>query len=97
MEVRIQAIHFEIAERLESFINKKIEKLSRRNDTISAVDVNLKVVKPETAMNKEAVIKVSVPQHGEIVASKVADSFEEAVDVALEAIDRQLEKLKKQK
>lgn len=94
MEVRIQAIHFEIAERLESFINKKIDKVIRRNESVSAVDVTLKVVKPETAMNKEAVIKVAVPQHGELVATKIADSFEEAVDNALEAIDRQLAKLK---
>lgn len=97
MEVRIQAIHFEIAERLESFINKKIDKLARRNEAISAVDVNLRVVKPETAMNKEAVVKVSVPQHGEIVATKTADTFEEAIDLALEAIDRQLEKFKQKK
>lgn len=97
MEVRIQAIHFEIAERLESFINKKIDKLARRNETITYVDVNLRVVKPETAMNKEAVMKVIVPQHGEFVATKTADTFEEAVDLALEAIDRQLEKLKQKK
>lgn len=97
MEVRIQAIHFEISERLESFINKKIDKLVRRNEAINAIDVNLKVVKPETAMNKEAIIKATVPQHGELVASKIADTFEEAVDVALEAIDRQLEKLKQKK
>ena len=97
MEVRIQAIHFEIAERLESFIQKKIDKLARRNETISTVDVNLRVVKPETAMNKEAVIKVAVPQHGEIVATKTADSFEEAIDLGLDAIDRQLEKLKQKK
>ena len=97
MEVRIQAIHFEIAERLESFINKKIDKLARRNETITYVDVNLRVVKPETAMNKEAVMKVIVPQHGELVATKTADTFEEAVDLALEAIDRQLEKLKQKK
>lgn len=97
MEVRIQAIHFEIAERLESFINKKIDKIARRNETITYVDVNLRVVKPETAMNKEAVMKVIVPQHGEFVATKTADTFEEAVDLALEAIDRQLEKLKQKK
>lgn len=97
MEVRIQAIHFEISDRLEAFINKKIDKLVRRNEAIAEADVNLKVIKPETAMNKEAIIKVTVPQHGEIVASKVADSFEEAVDLALEAIDRQLEKLKQKK
>lgn len=97
MEVRIQAIHFEIADRLVAFINKKADRLARHNDSISTVDVTLRVVKPETAMNKEAIIKVTVPQHEDIVASKTADTFEEAVDVTLEAIDRQLEKRKQKR
>lgn len=97
MEVRIQAIHFEIADRLVAFINKKADRLARHNDSISTVDVTLRVVKPETAMNKEAIIKVTVTQHEDIVASKTADTFEEAVDVALEAIDRQLEKRKQKR
>lgn len=97
MEVRIQAIHFEINDRLESFINKKADRLARRYETIDYIDVNLKVVKPETAMNKEAVIKVIVPQRGEIVTSKTANTFEEAVDLCLEAVERQLEKIKERK
>lgn len=97
MEVRIQAIRFDASERLNAFINKKAERLARHNTAISVVDVTLKVVKPESAMNKEAVIKVSIPSHEEIVATKVADTFEEAVDVAIEAIDRQLEKKKERK
>lgn len=97
MEVRIQAIHFEIADRLVAFINKKADRLARHNDSISTADVTLRVIKPETAMNKEAIIKVTVPQHDDIVASKTADTFEEAVDVALEAIDRQLEKRKQKR
>ncbi len=64
---------------------------------MTAADFTLKVVKPETAMNKEAVVKVTVPQQNEIVATKTADSFEEAVDLALEAIERQLEKNKAKK
>lgn len=94
MEVRIQAIHFDIADRLTAFINKKAEKLARRNESITTVDVTLKVVKPETAMNKEVIIKVIEPQQPEIVATKIADTFEEAVDNALEALDRQLAKRK---
>ena len=62
MDVRIQAIHFDIAEKLTSFINRKAERLARRNPDITIVDVTLKVVKPETANNKEALIKVTVPQ-----------------------------------
>ena len=97
METRIKAIHFDIAEKLTAFINKKAERLGRHNENITDLDVTLKVVKPETAMNKEALIKVQVPQHDDIVATKVADTFEEAIDLCLEAIERQLEKIKSKK
>lgn len=97
MEVRIQAIHFDASDRLEAFIVKKAERLARHNVNISVVDVTLKVVKPETAMNKEAVVKVSVPSHEEIIATKVADTFEEAIDNTLDAIGKQLEKYKDRK
>ncbi len=97
MEVRIQAIHFDATSRLEAFIQKKAERLARHNTAISTVDVTLKVVKPETAMNKEAVIKVNAPVHEELVADKVADTFEEAVDLCIDALERQLEKRKERK
>ena len=96
MDVRIQAIHFEIADRLVEFINKKADRLARF-PSMTAVDVNLKVVKPETAMNKEVVLRVTVPQCDDVVATKVADSFEEAFDLAAEAVERQLEKNKEKK
>ncbi len=94
MEARIQAIHFEVSEKLVNFINKKADRLARHHTSISDVDVTLKVVKPETAMNKQVIVKISVPQHDDVVADKTADSFEEAVDLALEALDRQLTKRK---
>lgn len=97
MEVRIQAIHFDISERLTDFINKKAERLARHFVNISKFDFNLKVVKPETAMNKEALVKVSLPGQPEQTATKTADSFEEAVDLCLEAIEKQLEKIKAKK
>lgn len=97
MKTRIQGIHFDVSEKLEAFINKKSEKLARRFPTIDYIDVNLTVVKPETAMNKEAVVKVILPHEGEFVAKKTADTFEEAFDNALEAIEGQLEKVKGKK
>ncbi len=97
MDVRIQAIHFEATDKLVTFINKKAERLARHNPSMTQVEVTLKVDKPETAMNKEAIIKVTVPQHEDLVANKIADTFEEAVDLTLEALDRQLEKRKEKK
>lgn len=97
MDIRIQPIHFDIAERLVNHINKKADRLARHYPAATAADFTLKVVKPETAMNKEAVVKVTVPQQPDIVATKTADSFEEAVDLCMEAIERQLEKNKDKK
>lgn len=97
MDVRIQAIHFEVAEKLVDFINKKADKLTRRNPDITNIDVTLKVVKPETAMNKEVVVRIDTPQFDGAVATKTADSFEEAFDVCLEAIERKLQKNKDKK
>ena len=94
MEANIKAIHFEISDKLISFVNKKIEKLTRRFENITDADVNLRLIKPETAMNKEAGIKLMVPGTPDLFASKTADTFEEAVDLALEAIEKQLEKNK---
>ncbi|MBD5237988.1 MAG: ribosome-associated translation inhibitor RaiA [Bacteroidales bacterium] len=97
MEATIKAIHFEISDRLVSFINKKIDKLVRRYESITAAEVNLTLVKPETIKNKEAGIKLTVPGHADLFAAKTADSFEEAIDLSLEALEKQLEKEKGKK
>jgi len=97
MEVKIKAIHFDINDRLVSFINKKLDKLVRRYEVITDAEVSLRVIKPETAMNKEAGIKLIVPDAPDMFASKTADTFEEAVDNCLEALEKQLEKEKGKK
>ena len=97
MEIKIKSIHFDATEKLQQFITKKVEKLVKRHEEISLVEVTLKVVKPESAMNKEAGIKVEVPQRADLFAGKVADTFEEAVDLAVDALKKQLEKLDKAK
>lgn len=95
MEVRIKDIHFDATAKLEEFINKKAQKLARRYEDVTAMDVSLKVVKPETSNNKEACVKLTIPNSEDLFASKVANTFEEAVDLCLDALERQLEKLKK--
>lgn len=97
MEATIKAIHFDISEKLVSFINKKIDKLCRRYESITGIEVNLTLVKPEAAMNKEAGVKISIPGVADLFASKTADSFEEAFDLSLDALEKQLEKEKAKK
>lgn len=97
MEVQIKAIHFDISEKLVAFVNKKIEKLSRRFDAIGGAEVNLTLVKPEAAKNKEAGIKLNIPGGADLFASKTADTFEEALDLALVALENRLERNKEKK
>lgn len=94
MEANIKAIHFDITDKLTDFVNKKIEKLLRRYEAIEGVDVNLRLIKPETSMNKEAGVKLVIPGSPDLFASKTADTFEEAFDLALEALEKPLEKTK---
>lgn len=93
METKIKAIHFDISEKLTNFINKKIDKLSRRFDAINEAEITLKVVKPETANNKESGIRLHL-NGAELFASKTADTFEEAIDNCIAALEPQLEKNK---
>lgn len=93
MEIKIQAIHFEAGEKLQEFINKKVGKFGKLIDEIRKVDVQLKVVKPETSLNKEVSIKV-LASNGEFFAEKECDTFEEAVDLCLDALARQVLKFK---
>lgn len=93
MEVRIQSIHFDAAEKLQAFVEKKVGKLEKYCDEIRKVEVSLKVVKPETVMNKEADIRVFVP-NGELFVEKVCDTFEEAIDNGVAALEKQLLKYK---
>lgn len=98
MEIRTQAIHFDASEQLQAFIQKKVAKLQKFYDDINRVEVSLKVVKPETVANKEVSLKVVVPSE-ELYAAKVCDTFEEAVDLCVDVLCKQLvkhkEKIKK--
>ncbi|MCB9017555.1 MAG: ribosome-associated translation inhibitor RaiA [Paludibacteraceae bacterium] len=93
MDVKVRAIHFDATAKLEEFIQKRVVKLEQYSDEITTVDVALTVVKPEAAENKEVMLKVLIPNN-ELVVTKVADSFEEAFDNAMDAMIRQLVKTK---
>ena len=60
MNIRIQAIHFDATDQLEAFIQKKVAKLEQYFDGIISAEVSLKVVKPESAKNKEAAIRLII-------------------------------------
>ncbi|MDR0830211.1 MAG: ribosome-associated translation inhibitor RaiA [Prevotellaceae bacterium] len=94
METRIQAIKFDATEKLEAYIDKKLGKLGKFFEQATSADVILKVVKPESAVNKEVEITIFAPNQ-KFFASKIADTFEQAADECVVAIEKQIEKKKK--
>jgi ribosomal subunit interface protein len=94
MNIQVNTVHFTADQKLTDFVTKKVSKLDTYFEGIIGADVILKVVKPETANNKVAEIKLSIPGYDYLFAEKQADTFEEAIDTAIEAIRRQLTKVK---
>ena len=93
MELKIKAIHFDANERLHAFIEKKAARLEKKFERATKLEVTLKVVKPETAMNKETQLHLYMPG-GDVHADRTCDTFEEGVQECIDALLKQLEKYK---
>ena len=93
MEVKIQSIHFDATEKLQAFVEKKIAKLEKTYEDIQKVEVQLKVVKPATALNKQACVTVGVTGK-DLYVEKTCDTFEESIDQCVESLNVQLSNFK---
>ncbi len=93
MDISVKAIKFDATTKLQEFIQKKVSKLEKFCGDIRKVEVSLKVVKPATALNKQSCLQVALPGE-ELYAEKTCDTFEEAVDQSLLALEKQLARYK---
>jgi putative sigma-54 modulation protein len=92
MNIKIASLHFKADQKLENFINDKVGKLIMHEGIIGA-DVILKLENCEGSENKTAQIRVKI-RGNDAIASKTSASFEESVDEAVEALRKQLLKVK---
>lgn len=93
MQVKIQSVHFNADNKLEMFIEDKLSKLTNHYDQIIGSDVILKLEKSATKENKIAEIKLKIPGN-DLFAKKQSTTFEEATDLAVDALRRQISKRK---
>ncbi len=93
MNVRINSVHFKTDHKLDEFINQKVGKLSENYDAIIGSEVTLKVENAEDNVNKIAEIRLLVPGN-DLFVKKQSKSFEESVDLGVEALKKQLVKYK---
>ena len=91
MEVKIQSVKFDASKQLIEFVEKKMSRLERFEGNSTGVDVTLKLDKDDEKGNKLALVTLHIPG-GDIVSEQRARTFEEAVDLALDAVKRQIEK-----
>ena len=89
MTISINAVNFEMAKKLEDFIEKKMNRFARQLKEDDKVEIRMSVVKPHTNLNKETKIRI-----GGLFAEKISDSFEEGIDACISALETQLEKRK---
>ncbi len=93
MNVNISSLHFKTDSKLEDFIQKKLNKLTGRYDGVLGSDVILKLDKSDSHENKVAEIKLNL-KGMELFAKKQSKTFEEATDMAVDALKKQIEKHK---
>jgi putative sigma-54 modulation protein len=91
MEVKIQSVKFDASKQLLEFVEKKMSRLERFESNSTGVDVVLKLDKDNEKGNKLALVTLHVPGN-DIITEQRARTFEEAVDLALDVVKRQIEK-----
>lgn len=93
MNVKIQSLKFDADQKLIDFIENKLNKLGKLSEEIIAADVTLKIDKDNEHGNKIAAISLDIPGD-KLVAEKQCKSFEEAIDLSIDALKKQLSKHK---
>ena len=93
MKLQMHSIHFDADRKLLNFIQKKTSKLDTFFDRIIDGEVFMKLDKNGNNENKIVEIKINIPG-SQLFAKEQCKSFEEATDVAVEALKRQLKKYK---
>jgi putative sigma-54 modulation protein len=93
MNIKIHSIHFDADSRLLDFISHKIKKLQLFHDHIISAEVFLRLEKVQDMENKIVEIRLEI-RGNDVFAKKQSKSFEEATDLTIEALRRQLIKHK---
>jgi len=96
MKITVQSIRFTADKKLLNFIQKKADKLDTFYDHIISGEVYLKLENVEDEANKITEIKLMLPGT-QLFAKEQCKSFEEATDLAVECLRKQINKHKQKK
>ena len=91
--INIQSIGFVADVKLENFIENKLGKIMKLNSDVAGADVFLRVEKSDVTENKVVEINLNV-KGANVFAKKQSKTFEEATDMAADALRKQVVKHK---
>ena len=92
MKLQMHSIHFDADQKLIDFVQKKVDKLETFYDRVIDGEVFFRL-NNSGIENKTVEIKLNIPGN-QLFAKEDAKSFEEAADLATEALRRQIRKFK---
>jgi len=93
MNIIVQSIKFDADQKLIDFIKRKATKLEQYLDNIIEGVCYLRLENVEDEANKIVELKLNIPG-SQLFAKAQAKSFEEATDIAVESLRRQINKHK---
>jgi len=96
MNVQIHSVRFDADKKLIDFVHQKLGKLTQIGNGIVNVEVYLRLDKDQDRENKISEIKLDL-SGGPLFARKQSKTFEEATDLAVDALKRQITRHKQKK
>jgi putative sigma-54 modulation protein len=93
MNTKIHSIHFDADSKLLDFIDQRIKKLQLFYEDIISSEVFLRLENVQDMENKIVEIRLEI-RGNNVFAKKQSKTFEEATDLTIEALRRQLLKHK---
>jgi putative sigma-54 modulation protein len=95
MKLQMHSVHFVADQKLLDFIQVKLNKLDQFYDRITSGEVYLRLDKGESSKIQQKCLEVKLFVPGSsLFVKECASTFEEATDMALEALKTQTKKFK---
>ncbi|MDE6871233.1 MAG: HPF/RaiA family ribosome-associated protein [Bacteroidales bacterium] len=94
MEIRVQSIKFDADQKLLDFVEKKVSKLPKFYDEITATEVSLSLLPDHE--NKNVKVHVRIPGN-DLVIERNANRFEDAVVDCVDILKDKLVRAKEKK
>ena len=93
MDIKINSVHFDADQKLIDHVHKKVNKLSQFFDGIIRAEIFLRLQNVQDDENKVVEMKLFIPGN-DLFVKKQSKTFEEAVNKAVDTLNRQVTKYK---